>query len=227
MKFKVEDPEDWALLNFETGKWLDPEMMIGNCQLKHMVVNHLDSRQHLLLFQKKPEKGTFGVDFQSLPKSDDPNGNVSQGRSFPGYTIPTALATLKESLYQSNGLEKVGIFRSSGDRLRAKRFRQRLNMNFKLNATPDDAHVVGSLLVEWFRRLPYRLLATETFQFENVKEAKEVVNRLPEPFQSLFQWLLELLIQTAQLRNQNKMSPVDLGNISNTTHSQLLSLLQL
>lgn len=56
------------------------------------------------------------------------------------------LVTLKDALVKFNGLSKPGIFRLPGDKVKAKRLRQRLNMKHKLNTSSDDIHSIALVL---------------------------------------------------------------------------------
>jgi hypothetical protein len=87
-KTPVEDADAWALLYFDKGLWLDPELPLADYKLTNMQV---------LVFQKKPEKGFFGTDYQQLQKSTD--SSVSEGN----IEVATGLIILKEALTKLNG----------------------------------------------------------------------------------------------------------------------------
>jgi len=83
-----------------------------------------------------------------------------------------------------------------------------------LHVTIEDAYCLSSLIKQWFRDLPQRLLkGLDLSPFvKDEKSATNLISSLQNELQKgLFVWLIDLLIQTLKFRQENKMEPKELA----------------
>eukprot|EP01114_Cavostelium_apophysatum_P013709 TRINITY_DN3381_c0_g2_i2.p2 TRINITY_DN3381_c0_g2~~TRINITY_DN3381_c0_g2_i2.p2 ORF type:complete len:217 (-),score=53.35 TRINITY_DN3381_c0_g2_i2:883-1533(-) len=154
-----------------------------------------------LLCQRKPMNGVFAADPATLVQTNYGNSK-----------IPLVLFFLKESLVGVRGLSKPGIFRVTGDKTRMRRLRQRLNMKQLLQVSGDDAHCLASLIKQWYRELPGRILMGVNLSTYKADNAVSLPVNLAEPKRTLFNWLIDLLSETLREKDLNKTSPVQLAS---------------
>ena len=83
----------------------------------------------------------------------------------------------------------------------------------------DDVHVIAQMIKTFFRKLPdplYNALHLSRSSFEEMvkltpEQLTQRVEAFVEPFRSVLLWLLDLLIDVANLQKRNRMSPENLS----------------
>ncbi|GBG31912.1 Rho GTPase-activating protein 1 [Hondaea fermentalgiana] len=154
----------------------------------------------------------FGIPLRSAPRVE-----------VEGYAarIPAVLVLLRRELIDNGGLRHEGVFRVSANKSTQLHYKTQLDAGqFRGCVSSTDATCMAALIKEWFRALPEPLLqclprdlivsvAARTDNDEQASE--ELLRRLPEPNQSVFLWLLDLLADTAQYETINRMSIKALG----------------
>eukprot|EP01006_Ploeotia_vitrea_P026259 TRINITY_DN59233_c0_g1_i2.p1 TRINITY_DN59233_c0_g1~~TRINITY_DN59233_c0_g1_i2.p1 ORF type:complete len:452 (-),score=212.26 TRINITY_DN59233_c0_g1_i2:846-2201(-) len=131
-----------------------------------------------------------------------------------GYTdrIPNVLLLMKDYLVANGGLEVEGIFRLAPDADEANFVKSQLNQG-KFERC-DDVNCIANLIKVWFRELPVHVLDSVDRQVINEcdsdEQAGEIVQRLEDPWYSLFLWLLDLCVLVASNKAVNKMNPQNL-----------------
>lgn len=163
------------------------------------------SSAHFFTVRIRCEDGLFGVDPAGLDFSDD-----------GPYSVPTILVKLKEALINQEGLVSEGIFRLAGDVKVVNDYKQKMNKgDFSM---PSDVNAIATLIKIWFRELPVPLLngvPKEVILKCDEGDVEASVSYLQDnlgkiPF-DLFNWLLDLLIETAVNRHLNKMTAQNLA----------------
>jgi hypothetical protein len=128
-------------------------------------------------------------------------------------TIPPVLQTLKSEFIKAQGYLTDRIFSVAPEETETLSVKDQLNRSAFYEC--NDVHVLSTLIKEWFRELPVPLLAsldTNVFmESEDVSKCIRAFESLPEPAQTLFAWLLQLLRMVVEHSAQNGMSAQSLG----------------
>eukprot|EP00455_Lapot_gusevi_P011081 TRINITY_DN15090_c0_g1_i2.p1 TRINITY_DN15090_c0_g1~~TRINITY_DN15090_c0_g1_i2.p1 ORF type:complete len:231 (-),score=1.88 TRINITY_DN15090_c0_g1_i2:66-758(-) len=166
---------------------------------------------------EEPRSIHFGKHF-----ADQPSRHVD-GYQAP---IPIILLVLKEALLQSRGFESEGIFRLSASREQLAYIRFEIDSRLSeayiqshlhdhierfyldiFNKIAFDPNTIAVLIKFWFRELPVRILdAISVPDIAACVDPEPLIRSLPEPQQSIFLWLLDLLQLVAQRFDSNRMS---------------------
>ena len=128
--------------------------------------------------------------------------------------IPQILVKLKRELTIGGGLETEGIFLTGPDIV------EFINLKVKLNSETvksdsdykvKDIHCIAYAIKVWYRDMPIKVL--NCFKFgeiisgsKSVSDANQVMNRIPQPYRSLFEWLLDLANDVIKKSSTNKMN---------------------
>lgn len=127
--------------------------------------------------------------------------------------IPVVLGLMKEYLIENGGLEVRGIFRLAPDAAECQRVKDELNR--KVFKKCDDVNCISNLIKVWFRSLPRKLLAhINAEQVESCTkpaQTPKLIECLAEPDQSIFLWLLDLLVLVMSKAEVNMMSAQNLA----------------
>ena len=153
----------------------------------------------------------FGTPLSSVPRA-----------GVLGYTdrIPVILIKLRMRLEELDGLAAEGIFRLAPSGAESTDVKQSINAGDAMASlqTTRDPHVVANLIKQFFRELEPNLLNVlhrdKILEFADLEDADEIghaVAGLPEPQQSCFLWLLDLLADVAANVGTNRMSPKNLA----------------
>ncbi|EGG21095.1 RhoGAP domain-containing protein [Cavenderia fasciculata] len=134
-------------------------------------------------------------------------------------TVPSVLVQLKRHILANGGLNVESIFRlPPGDErtLMMTRERDWTNNQPLTSSNTNDLHNSAALIKLWFRELKNPILSPirpESFlQFEanetepNESKINSTLNQLPEPNQTIFLWLIDLLATISKNESINKMS---------------------
>eukprot|EP01114_Cavostelium_apophysatum_P020446 TRINITY_DN6850_c0_g1_i2.p1 TRINITY_DN6850_c0_g1~~TRINITY_DN6850_c0_g1_i2.p1 ORF type:complete len:1044 (+),score=328.57 TRINITY_DN6850_c0_g1_i2:146-3277(+) len=192
----------------QLGVWLDQNNKLRDCKIQPMDVflikqRNTEKRQSMGL---KKKRQTFGVDPSTLEIVED-----------AGFKVPKALVMLKQNLVLANGLTEEGIFRVAGSESGMKDIKAELNAEtFKGSKQVFD---LATLIKRFFCELPERIfdcmspdvLGTAA---ESVEEAITVPARLPPAERELFDWLMDLFVETARHEEINKMNPRNIAIVA-------------
>lgn len=155
----------------------------GGC--KYFIVISLDS-----------EKSVFGVRVDELECVED-----------NGVRIPQVLATLRNYLYNHQGLNQEGVFRVQGDEKELQRIKNALNKSTFTDCS--DINCIASLIKLWYREMPEPILNIPIETLRNIETEEECVaiyTDLKEPNKSLMTWLMDVLADASMIP-ANKMTP--------------------
>ena len=153
----------------------------------------------------------FGVPLASCPRM-----------KIDGYEdrIPIILVLLRSRLVEMNGLSADGVFRLAPDGTESNEVKSNLNTgraNVSLGDTLDP-NVVANLIKQFYRELKPNLLNCHDrdtiFKWADLDTNEELeiaMDSIPEPSKSAFLWLLDLLADTAEKVDENRMTPKNLA----------------
>eukprot|EP01089_Gocevia_fonbrunei_P003793 TRINITY_DN1373_c0_g1_i3.p1 TRINITY_DN1373_c0_g1~~TRINITY_DN1373_c0_g1_i3.p1 ORF type:complete len:293 (-),score=44.49 TRINITY_DN1373_c0_g1_i3:54-932(-) len=175
------------------------------CELQQIISLDVEGLgRHFLIVKLASEKSVFGVNPEELDLINDNN-----------HEVPSVLVTMKNYLLDNNGLHKEGIFRLSGDEKEIMSVKEKLSKSQFHGC--DDINCIASLIKLWFRELPSSILgdiSPATFSslaLYGPEDALEIVEKLTAPKKSLLMWLVDILADTAQLVDENRMNPRNLA----------------
>lgn len=120
--------------------------------------------------------------------------------------IPAVLVQLRDQLNLHNGLKVEGVFRVAASYDDQLAYKKELDTGtFKGCKTTDDVMCMAALIKEWFRTMPVRLL--NSMPLDCIKTGKcELDKDLPEPNLSIFYWFIDLMAETVELEEFNRMN---------------------
>jgi len=137
--------------------------------------------------------------------------NLTESEEVPGYNapIPTVLLKMRQFLVDHGGLDVKGIFRLAPDAEECAFVKKQLNS--KEFESCEDVNCISNLIKVWFRDLPRKLFAfLKSGDVDNCKlptDTDEVArNNIPEPYLSIFAWLLDLCVLVTKRSNVNAMT---------------------
>eukprot|EP00005_Dracoamoeba_jomungandri_P000073 CAMPEP_0174252752 /NCGR_PEP_ID=MMETSP0439-20130205/2121_1 /TAXON_ID=0 /ORGANISM="Stereomyxa ramosa, Strain Chinc5" /LENGTH=790 /DNA_ID=CAMNT_0015333361 /DNA_START=105 /DNA_END=2477 /DNA_ORIENTATION=- len=156
--------------------------------------------------EEEPER-FFGTEVTDIPEHDWCDDR--------GFKVPKVLAKLREIMYELDGCSKVGIFRLSGNEAEMDDLKKQLNTDFD-NATTNNHDNTATLIKRWYGSCPtkiFQLLPKGEFEkcLQDQETCTHLDEQLPEPYRSLFLWLCEILLDTAEFSETNKMFPNNLA----------------
>uniref|UniRef100_A0A7R9UBW6 Rho-GAP domain-containing protein n=1 Tax=Pinguiococcus pyrenoidosus TaxID=172671 RepID=A0A7R9UBW6_9STRA len=134
--------------------------------------------------------------------------------------IPSVLVFLGEELRRLGGLRCRGIFRlapNQDELLYIKSLLQSESTELDLRGSFDDPNIAATLIKVWFREMPVRLLSVirpeKLIQAsEGALDPLEVINtEYPEPYRSLFLWLIDTLAGVVANEQTTLMSSQNIG----------------
>lgn len=142
----------------------------------------------------------FNCDPEKIPKVED-----------LGVKVPYILADLKELFLLYDGVTSEGIFRKAGNEVALKAAVKNLNKGIPFYCR--DQHTIATLLKRWFKGFPRRIFShvSAVINTEPEKLLDAYLENLTDLEQSLFKWLLELLVDVAECKDVNKMDCNNLG----------------
>ena len=122
--------------------------------------------------------------------------------------IPLVLVQMQTYLYDSGGLDVEGIFRIAANEIEMPKVRAALNCgNFE---SCEDINCIATLIKVFFRQLPKPLLSdipTDLFlNIQTLADSQEAVALLQPSFQTLLEWVVDLLCDVVGHGSTNKMS---------------------
>lgn len=123
--------------------------------------------------------------------------------------IPSLLHMLREVLLRHDGLRKRGIFRESGNGRLIREYRSKLSTDKFTDC--EDVHIVSNLIKSWFREMPKRLFDSLDLEYimsvdpGNAEQCEELVGKLEGLHRRLFDWLLDLMLEIEQHKEENMM----------------------
>jgi RhoGAP domain len=164
----------------------------------------IDGRSVFIQIRVQCENGVFGVDPETLDKTQDGT-----------HTVPAVLVDMKNNLGVNNGFVQEGIFRLAGEQSEIQQVKRLMNSKgFDFN-NELDPNCMASLIKIWFRDLPTPIMnfvAKEVLmELSDPDECKDVFNGLPEEPKAILSWLLDLLSYTSGFSDQNKMTPTNIA----------------
>ena len=148
----------------------------------------------------------FGVEMRQLPRL-----------AVPGYTarIPAVLVALRGELLRLGGCKEEGVFRVAANKDDQKFYRSQLNSGTFETCGKEDGHCMSALIKQFFRELPTPLLnpvgrdAMASLGMSKEGEREMCVTRfhlqIPEPNNSVFLWLLDLMLVVTKHGAVNRM----------------------
>ena len=159
---------------------------------------------------------------------ETPQGaNLQSGvemRSLPQLTvteyaacIPAVLVALRRELLRLAGTREEGVFRVAANKDDQKFYWEQLNSGTFETCGKEDAHCMSALIKQFFRKLPTPLLnpvgreAMASLGMSKEGEREMCVTRfllkLPETNNSVFLWLLDLMLEVVKYGAVNRMGP--------------------
>jgi len=171
---------------------MDDNIQLGNLPLPTPVRLKCKARP-------RPVQQYFGVDPANLPMTTD-----------MGIEVPEILPLLRDVLMLLDPFQQEGIFRKSGNETEMKQIIKSLNSGGAFIS--DNPHSVATLIKRWYKDLPKRIFAG--LHKSILDDKTRCLNLYPElsPLESnLAKWLFELLVDTTEHAEVNKMSPNNLG----------------
>lgn len=130
-----------------------------------------------------------------------------------GGKIPTVLITMKSYFDDNDGASADGIFRLAPDGEQSSYVKNLLNKNEFEEC--DDIHCIANLIKVFFRELPGSILAgvnpEEIIECTDDDKAGEIIEKLIEPNKSIFQWLLDFILEVAAKKDVNRMTEQNLA----------------
>jgi hypothetical protein len=133
-----------------------------------------------------------------------------QGYAAP---IPTVLLNMKQYLLTHNGLNTVGIFRLAPDQDERRVAMDQVDQGTFEQC--DDVNTIATLIKVYVRELPDNLLMSmDSDDIENCEtpqQAAGFMQRLNQPEQSLYYWLIDLCVEVSRHSEINKMTFKNLG----------------
>ena len=153
----------------------------------------------------------FGIPLATCPRTE-----------VPGYKdrIPLVLVKLKDRFVELGGPTTEGVFRLAPDGADVNDVKANINTGQALASlqTTRDPHVVANLIKQFYRELKPKILCSlskeavvELAPVQDPARIESYISQLPEPNQSTFLWLLDLLCMVAEHQDTNKMTPVNLA----------------
>jgi len=121
-----------------------------------------------------------------------------------GFRIPKILADLRDQMDFTNGLKTEGIFRISGVETEIVELYDQLNNGG--NVRHFDSHNAANLMKRWFKAWDVRLLHNVPLSDFEKEPLLDITTYLSGSYLSVWQWLLQLLVDTYAYRDHNKMS---------------------
>lgn len=122
--------------------------------------------------------------------------------------IPAVLVQMKDYLISHGGLQVEGIFRIAPDADECTFVKRQLNDNTFTEC--KDINCLSNLIKVWFRELPQNMLdvadKAAIHACDDEAAAGRIIAALPEPNQSIMNWLLDLCVEVTQHQAVNKMS---------------------
>jgi hypothetical protein len=142
--------------------------------------------------------------------------NLSECEDVPGYNapIPTVLLKMQQYLVEHDGLDVKGIFRLAPDAEECASVKKQLNS--KEFESCQDVNCISNLIKVWFRDLPRKLFGfLKPRDVENCKvpsDTDQVARKsIPEPYLSIFVWLLDLCVLVTKRSHINAMTPQNMA----------------
>ena len=153
----------------------------------------------------------FGIPLATCPRA-----------TVPGYKdrIPIVLIKLRDRFLELDGPRTEGVFRLAPDGHDVSDVKSSINTGQALQSlqTTNDPHVVANLIKQFYRELQPKILSSvgkegimEMAPITDNARIAAYVERLPEPYQSAFLWLLDLLSDVAEHQDTNRMTPTNLA----------------
>ena len=119
------------------------------------------------------------------------------------------LIALRNYLKSKGGFVTKEIFRFHADADQFERFKRDLNANHE-GAKTDDHHSIANAIKAFYHDLPIKVLnalTVETIGSVGTEEdVPSVLTLIPEPYRSLFEWLLDLCVDIVAHSEANKMT---------------------
>lgn len=165
------------------------------------MMNSLGIEMRLEKELRRPCGQQFGIPIERI------TGTVK----FPDYQarIPQILVKLKDFLKAKGGLDSIGIFRLQPDGKEFPVVKRALNAN-DTQTRVDYINCIANAIKVWYRDLPIKILnpipMKKVITCSSIEEADQIIkNDMPEPYKSLFEWLLDLTVDVVNTQNINKM----------------------
>jgi len=146
--------------------------------------------------------------------------------------IPAVLVQMKDYLISHGGLQVEGIFRIAPDADECTFVKRQLNDNTFVDC--KDINCLSNLIKVWFRELPQNMLdvadKAAIHACDDEAAAGRIIAALPEPNQSIMNWLLDLCVEVMQHQAVNKMSAQNMAvviapNLFSTNESDKMASL--
>jgi hypothetical protein len=167
----------------------------------------------------------FGTDPGLLPMVID-NGAAFRGRLglglargmgglrltfLAGLEVPEVLVQIRDRMAELGAFEAEGIFRVAGVETEMVRLKQCFNSGQPV--VTQNCHSMGTMLKRWYKELP-----TSVFQSvpeeagEDPEASLDLMVYMSTTYKNIFLWLLDVLANTANFEEKNKMGPKNLGS---------------
>ncbi|ETO05925.1 hypothetical protein RFI_31473 [Reticulomyxa filosa] len=160
----------------------------------------------------------FGVPIERL------RGSVQ----YPDYEsrIPQILVRLREHLKEKEGLKREGVFRLQPDGKQFPIVKQMLDSN--VPTLDMDHDCTANAIKVWFRDLPVKVL--NPMPLDKIEKpskledmAQTIREFLPEPYRSVFEWLLDVAVEVCEFKELNRMDARNIAvvlcpNLYDTSH---------
>eukprot|EP00005_Dracoamoeba_jomungandri_P014169 CAMPEP_0174263928 /NCGR_PEP_ID=MMETSP0439-20130205/20635_1 /TAXON_ID=0 /ORGANISM="Stereomyxa ramosa, Strain Chinc5" /LENGTH=748 /DNA_ID=CAMNT_0015349561 /DNA_START=275 /DNA_END=2518 /DNA_ORIENTATION=- len=157
--------------------------------------------------EKEVEEMWFGIDPSDFPDHKWVDDN--------GYRVPVFLQKLRQLLYQDNGITQEGVFRLAGQETELIELKENLSADVEA-CTTENQNNAATLIKRWFGSIPKKFFHFLPKGFlEECSENEQICHtlpaNLPEPYQCLFLWLCDILVECALHSDVNKMKPQNLA----------------
>eukprot|EP00339_Tiarina_fusa_P005784 CAMPEP_0117004590 /NCGR_PEP_ID=MMETSP0472-20121206/5504_1 /TAXON_ID=693140 ORGANISM="Tiarina fusus, Strain LIS" /NCGR_SAMPLE_ID=MMETSP0472 /ASSEMBLY_ACC=CAM_ASM_000603 /LENGTH=266 /DNA_ID=CAMNT_0004705579 /DNA_START=432 /DNA_END=1232 /DNA_ORIENTATION=- len=154
------------------------------------------------LVRLESEHSVFGEDIRQYEE----NGKVE---------MPPSLTVMKQFIVSSNGLEKSKIFLTAGKEEEILAIRDKLNRDMFYDCR--DIHSLAVTLIAWFSEQTPKLLQglSENLLLSAAgqQESLSLLDMLKEPNQTIFIWLLELLVDVTMKTSKNGVELSELAKV--------------
>ncbi|XXQ33951.1 Rho-GAP domain-containing protein [Plasmodiophora brassicae] len=127
--------------------------------------------------------------------------------------VPAVLVQMDHYLDRHDATNSVGIFRLAPDEVDSKAVKRQLN-DGTFESCADINSVANNLKV-WYRDMPYKLLqgvsVDDMAQCTTSEQTAALIERIKEPYRSLFLWTLDVFVKYSSSSDQSKMNAHNLA----------------